>query len=312
MTDPAGTTYAYSYSATGHLLETVLTNYTGSPTNPVSARRVVLDSRAYDPAGRLATDTDAMGRTTHTYYNDDNTAAELDLDGFHNPDGTTRNLVLQTNTYDPAGHLTQRVTGGGQTTVANTYDAASRPVSTTLDPGGLNRTSTNTSFDAAGDVLSVIRTGGTASAQTDYNYDAAGDVIRTTVTSQPADSVTTTTYDQQGLPVASISPNGNATGVADKSPFTSTQSYDALGRPTVRTGPLLSAESYDTTVRKTALLSMRPIVSTGYDTFGERTSTQDPQGHITTATYDQVGHQVAKSRRRRQVAPSPGRQVVQR
>ncbi|MBJ6634195.1 hypothetical protein H4N47_20950 [Streptomyces sp. I5] len=45
--------------------------FTGDPTPPFAARDVVLDSYAYDPAGRLAEHTDAMARTTrYTYYDD--------------------------------------------------------------------------------------------------------------------------------------------------------------------------------------------------------------------------------------------------
>ncbi|WP_441246619.1 LamG-like jellyroll fold domain-containing protein [Kitasatospora sp. McL0602] len=284
-TDAAGTTYGYSYSATGHLLETVITNFTGSPTNPIPARTQVIDSRAYDPAGRLATDTDAMGRTTHTYYNDDNTVAETDLDGFHNPDGTTRNVVLQQNTYDRAGQLTQRVTGGGKTTVTNTYDAARRATSTTVDPAGLNRTSRNTQFDAAGNILTATLTNGTDTRETDTTYDAVGHPLSQTVKNPPQDSVSTTAYDQRGLPISTVSPDGNVSG-AIAANYTTTFTHDATGRLTVVTSPPVSTTAFDTTAGQPVTLAQsRAISRTGYGIHDAATSTQDPDGNVTTFTH---------------------------
>ncbi|SEM75185.1 YD repeat-containing protein, partial [Streptacidiphilus jiangxiensis] len=180
-TDPSGTSYSYSYSPMGQLQQTAITNFTGNPNSPVSAHLQIVDSRAYDPAGRLATDTDGMGRTTHTYYYDDNLVSEVDLDSFHdfNPQtkaltGTTRNIVEQTNTYDAAGNLTQSTTGGGKTTVTNTYDTDGRVTSGTLDPAGLNRTTSYT-YDNDNHLLSTVITGGGQTRETDNTYDSLGD-----------------------------------------------------------------------------------------------------------------------------------------
>ncbi|MFJ9612047.1 LamG-like jellyroll fold domain-containing protein [Kitasatospora sp. NPDC101176] len=293
QTDAAGTTYSYSHSPMGQLQQTAVTNYTGSSATPTTPRRQVVDSRSYDPAGRPATATDAMGRTTHTYYNDDNTVAEVDLDGYHNTDGTLRNVVLQQNTYDDAGHLTQQVTGGGKTTTATAYDAAGRVTRTSVDPGGLNRTTTYT-YDVANRPTSVASTGGAdaSSAQTDYAYDVTGNVLKQTARNQPADSVVAYGYNSRGLRTSTTSPNGNAAG-ADSSAYTSSVGYDEAGRPTVTTGPLFSAESYDPTSHGSKPQQIRPISRTGYDTYGQVTSQVDPLGNTVTNTYDLDGHQVA-------------------
>ncbi|MET8624590.1 LamG-like jellyroll fold domain-containing protein [Kitasatospora sp. NPDC004669] len=294
-TDAAGTTYSYSHSPMGQLQQTAVTNYTGSSATPTAPRWQVIDSRGYDPAGRPATDTDAMGRTTHTYYNDDNTVAEIDLDGYHNTDGTLRNVVLQQNTYDDAGHLTQQVTGGGKTTTATAYDAAGRVASTSVDPGGLNRTTAYT-YDVANRPTTVVSTGSadanSASTETDYAYDVTGNVLKQTARNQPADSVMTYGYNSRGLRTSTISPNGNAAG-ADPVPYTSTTVYDEAGRPTLTTGPLFSAETYDPTSRSSKPQQIRPISRTGYDTYGQVTSQVDALGNTVTNTYDLDGHQVA-------------------
>ncbi|MFF9647208.1 LamG-like jellyroll fold domain-containing protein [Kitasatospora aureofaciens] len=292
-TDAAGTTYSYSHSPMGQLQQTAVTNYTGSSATPTAPRWQVVDSRGYDPAGRPATDTDAMGRTTHTYYNDDNTVAEIDLDGYHNTDGTLRNVVLQQNTYDDAGHLTQQVTGGGKTTTATAYDAAGRVTSTSTDPGGLNRTTVYT-YDVANRPTSVISTGGAdaSSAQTDYVYDVTGNVLKQTARNQPTDSVVAYGYNSRGLRTSTISPNGNAAG-ADPTAYTSSTGYDEAGRPTVTTGPLFSAEAYDPATRGSQPQQIRPINRTGYDTFGQVTSAVDALGNTVTNTYDLDGNRVA-------------------
>ncbi|MGW2255695.1 LamG-like jellyroll fold domain-containing protein [Kitasatospora sp. NPDC001660] len=290
-TDAAGTTYSYSHSPMGQLQQTAITNYTGSTATATTPRWQVIGSRAYDPAGRPATDTDAMGRTTHTYYYDDNTVAEVDLDGYHNTDGTLRNVVLQQNTYDNAGRLAQQVTGGGKTTTVTAYDAAGRVSKSTVDPGGLNRSTTYT-YDVGNRPLSVVTGGGTDSAEVDYAYDATGNLLKQTARNQPADSVVTYAYNTRGLRTSTISPNGNAAG-ADLTAYTSTTAYDEAGRPTITTGPLTSAETYDPTTRGTTPQQVRPITRTGYDTFGEQTAAIDALGNTVTSTYDLDGNRVA-------------------
>ncbi|MFE4974310.1 LamG-like jellyroll fold domain-containing protein [Kitasatospora sp. NPDC056651] len=291
-TDAAGSTYSYSHSPMGQLQQTAITNYTGSSATPTAPRWQVISSLGYDPAGRLATDTDAMGRTTHTYYNNDNTVAEIDLDSYHNADGSMRNVVLQQNTYDNAGHLTQQVTGGGKTTAVTAYDAAGRVSRTTVDPGGLNRTTAYT-YDVADRPTSVVSTGGadSSSAQTDYAYDVTGNLLKQTARNQPTDSVVAFGYNSRGLRTTTVSPNGNAAG-ADPAPYTSSTSYDEAGRPTVTTGPLVNAESYDPASRDSKPQQVRPIGRTGYDAFGQLTSQVDALGNTATFTYDLDGNRV--------------------
>ncbi|MCX4745893.1 DUF6531 domain-containing protein [Kitasatospora sp. NBC_01287] len=300
-TDPAGTNYQYSHSPQGWLQQTAIANYTGNPDNPLAAHWQVIDSRAYDPAGRLATDTDAMGRTTHTYYNDDNTVAEVDLDAFHNfnPttaqfDGTTRNVVLQTNTYDAAGQLTRRITGGGSTTVANTYDQAGRATSTTVDPGGLNRITTST-YDATNSVLSSKLTDGTTTRETDNTYDTAGDLLTATVKNTPQNSTTTHTYDQRGLPLTTTSPNGNTTG-ATPANYTTSYFHDPAGQLAITDAPPTPTTVFNTTTGQPVTLPAAAAETrTGYNTFGEPAAVKDPDGNITTTThtFDSTGEHLA-------------------
>ncbi|MFE2914382.1 LamG-like jellyroll fold domain-containing protein [Kitasatospora indigofera] len=140
-TNPAGAVLAYGYDSNGQLLTQSLLNYTGDPTNPSPATTLVESSRAYDPAGRLASITDAMGNTTAYTYTDDGLTATItrtDAAGTHS-------YVEQANVYDAAANLVQRTTGNGATVTQFQVDAASRTTTTTLDPAGVNRV-TSVSF----------------------------------------------------------------------------------------------------------------------------------------------------------------------
>lgn len=300
QTDPSGVQYAYIYSPMGQLQQTAIRNYTGDPNHPVSSRWQVLDSRAYDPAGRLATDTDAMGRTTHTYYYDDNTVAEIDLDGYHNADGTLRNVVERTDVYDAAGNVTEETTGGGRTTTTSTYDVNGHLASSTLDPSGLNRT-TNYTYDANGNVTAQLQSGGGLSQEIDSTYNSLDDTTSTTVRDGSGNHTATVQYDQRGLPISSVSADGNAPGATAAS-YTSYYTYDAAGQLTTSIAPPVTTEVYNPTTNTPTVQQVAPITTTGYDTYGDVTSVKDPQSaltaagsqdRITTTTFDKDGEPVA-------------------
>lgn len=76
-TDPAGNVSATSYNADGQLLTVTLENFTGDPASPSPPVSLVESSRAYDPAGRLASITDSMGRVTSYQYTDNGLLASI-------------------------------------------------------------------------------------------------------------------------------------------------------------------------------------------------------------------------------------------
>src|SRR5690606_39542015 len=65
------------FDAKGQLLTTKVKNFTGDPNAPSDPTDLVVESRAYDPAGRLATVTDAMGWQTLYAYTDNGLAAKV-------------------------------------------------------------------------------------------------------------------------------------------------------------------------------------------------------------------------------------------
>ncbi|MGW2519327.1 LamG-like jellyroll fold domain-containing protein [Streptomyces sp. NPDC001617] len=203
QTDPAGTTYRYAYSPTGQLLTTTLLGWTGDPTAPSDPTDLVMESRAYDPAGRLASVTDSMGRTTSYSYFDDNL-----LQSQTDASGTSSAVTTKAYDYDAAGNMTWECDVWSGTACVKqtqyTVDAADRITKTAVDPSGVNRITVNT-FDPDDNVLSRVLTGGGQTRQIGYSYDAAGN--------RTAQSVRTDTTGPTGYwPLAE-----GAVGAADSS-----------------------------------------------------------------------------------------------
>jgi RHS repeat-associated protein len=174
----AGDTTAYTYDGDGRLTYTTLKNYTGSPSGSQSAADLVQEARTYDPAGRLASVTDAMGYATLYQYTDNGLTAKVTRCSAMTVTGgvptcTGSSYVEQSTTYDGAGNQVKQVTNNGTTETDYVYDAAGRETSTTLDPNGLKRT-TSKSYTADDFVASQTTSGANGSATTDYSYTPAG------------------------------------------------------------------------------------------------------------------------------------------
>jgi YD repeat-containing protein len=137
-TEPDGGVTTSTYDAESNLLTSTVVGYTGDPNAPSPAANVVMSSKAYDPAGRLASVTDAMGWvTSYTYTDNGLTASVVRRDP---TSGAT--FTSEQNTYDAAGNVVSQVTNNGATTVTYNVDAADRTLSSTLDPASLRRTTT--------------------------------------------------------------------------------------------------------------------------------------------------------------------------
>jgi large repetitive protein len=168
--DAAGNETDYVYDPNGHLLTTTLKAWTGDPVNPSPAADLITESRAYDPAGRLASVTDAMGWVTSYTYTDDGLTATITRSDPAHP-GTS--FVQESDTYDAAGNLTTKVSNNGATTTTSVIDHANRTTSTTLDPAGVNRT-TSYAYSPDDAVLSTRVSAASGSSTMDATYDLAG------------------------------------------------------------------------------------------------------------------------------------------
>ncbi len=177
ITNPAGVETDAAYDADRHLLTTTLKGYTGDPVNPSPAADLVIDSRAYDPAGRLASTTDSMGWVSAYTYTDDGLTATITLADPAHP-GTS--FVTESNSYDAAGNLIGKVTNNGATSTTRTLDATGRTTSATVDPAGVNRTTSYTY--SPDDAPLVTQTSGAGGASTtEATYDPMGRMTSRTV-----------------------------------------------------------------------------------------------------------------------------------
>ncbi|MFI7700342.1 RHS repeat-associated core domain-containing protein [Nonomuraea sp. NPDC049480] len=289
-TDSRGTVIEQGYSKRGELISSRLMGWTGSPVSPQPATDVVLETRGYDPAGRLVSVVDAMGRkTTNDYWMDNRLKRKLADDAKLNSSTTPRDVVVKAEEYDPAGNLIEQTTGGGITTVVFDYDAASRLTSQILDPGGLpgreplaRRAAFG--YDANGNVTkSTLTAAGTSRTEaTSYTYNKLNQQTKQTIENGAQDVVSTTDYDDRGLVVATTDPRGNADG-ASAADYTATLRYDILGR-------LVETAAPQVPVDKNGNSSLaRPVTKVGYDTVGNQTHQTDAEGRTFVSTFDKAG-----------------------
>ncbi|MEV0623216.1 DUF6531 domain-containing protein, partial [Nonomuraea sp. NPDC050404] len=285
MVNELGNRVEYGYTARGELATTTLKGWTGSPVSPQPAKDVLLESRSYDPAGRLAARADAMGRkTSYTYYADNLPAQVIADDVKVNGAATPRDVVLESNTYDPAGNVVRVDGGGGVERVDYEVDAAGRATSETFDPAGLARRNAYV-YDANDNVTKVTRTAAkTGRAESiEYVYNDDDVPTRRTVENGDQDLTTSWKVDERGLAVAQTDPRGNVPG-ADAEDFTAHARYDLAGRLVEVKAPEVKTEVYGAEPKVE-----RPSARFGYDNAGNRTHEADEAGDVTTSAYDRLG-----------------------
>ncbi|MCP2327020.1 RHS repeat-associated protein [Hamadaea flava] len=195
QTQPSGLKLEYAYDDARRLIETTAVGAGVDPTSS-QATRLVIESRAYDPAGQLASKVDANGReTTYTYFDDGLLATENRVT--RDPQGNiTSTVVLRENEYDHGTNLI-RVTEAGGIVRDIDYDDAGNVVQETLDHAGIAR-STVLRYNGASKVITERQTSGATfvtgrTAETPYlsnnngsQLDGAG--------SRYADGAATMTY----------------------------------------------------------------------------------------------------------------------
>ncbi|MEV5568264.1 laminin G, partial [Streptomyces sp. NPDC052196] len=258
MVDANGNHFDYTYTARNLTAEVRLRDWEDDGGDN---DYTVVQSFAYDMGGRVARNTDPMGRSVvYEYYGDD-LVKSITLKDFHNPDGTKRDVLVESNTYDGAGHVLTEKARNGALLTQYTYDAVGRTQSEVVDPNGAARRTTYT-YDLAGNVLGTASSGmpsnvpwpvSTAAEKVSFAYDDDGNLQNETVENGSDPRTTSYVYDQRGLAKSKTDPMGNTTEFA----------YDALGRPISTTAPAVRTES-----NGSAPTTSRPVTYTGYDTFG--------------------------------------------
>ena len=271
----------YTYNARGEQTTATLKNYTGDPTNPSAAADLVLQSRAYDPAGRLASVTTDMGRTTKYTYWDDDLLATQSLT--YRLSSGSRSIVLDSRSYDAAGHLIKQLTGNGKTEVRTVVDAAGRTSSSTVDPAGLNRTTTY-SYDADDNTTAVVLSDASTTRTSTFAYDSGEQLSQQSRKNDATTNlITSFGHDERELLTTVTTPLGNASAAAS-SANTTTFTYDALGQRTSTASPAVLVESNGQTA-----VSQNLTALIGYDTFGGAAEGKDPNGNVTSSAFDGDG-----------------------
>jgi RHS repeat-associated protein len=302
VTAPDGTVTLSAYDSEGRLQTTTVANYTGDASHPGTSN-LITHSYAYDFAGRMSSDTNAMGWSDlYTYFDNGNLATHIRTNVVpaatapfwpYNPGtckltatgatDTANCFIVESDTYDGAGNLATQVSNNGATTTTYTYDTLNRQVTQTLDPNGLART-TATTYNAANYVTNMTLTGGGVTQSIDYSVDPMGNRIGQTV-HDTALKTTTWTRDKRGLIMSMIDPLGNAT-----TPVTPGHETDYLndeaGHQIAVIAPSVATE---TGVEGSSPLTLTPTTRTGYNTFGEAVSAQDANGNRTITDYDGDG-----------------------
>lgn len=124
-------------------------------------------------------------------------------------------------------------------------------------------------FDGQADTVQVYPR--VLSPQEVAQYQGTGDITTNALT-------TTWTRDQRGLPTSVTDPDGAVTGY----------SFDEAGQLAVTTAPPVTAQEYGGSA-----VTVRPVTTTGYDTFGDVAETQDADGNVASYGYDADGRQVS-------------------
>ncbi|RVX42809.1 intein/RHS repeat-associated protein [Nonomuraea polychroma] len=289
-TDARGTVIEQAYSKRGELTTSTLKGWTGSPVNPQPATDVVLETRGYDPGGRLTSMVDVMGRkSTNVYWMDNRLKQQIADDAKLNGSTTPRDVVVKAEEYDPAGNLIEQMTGNGTTITIFEYDEASRLMAQVLDPrsasnpNGLERV-TELGYDANGNVTKTTRTaaGSSRTESATYAYNKLNQPTRQTIENGAQDIVSTTDYNDRGLPVASTDPRGNADG-ANAADYTTTVRYDILDRLVEIKAPQVQVDKNGTAA------PARPATLVGYDVVGNTTHQRDAEGRTFVSTFDKAG-----------------------
>ncbi|GIJ67955.1 ricin-type beta-trefoil lectin domain protein [Virgisporangium ochraceum] len=282
LTRPNGLVLEYTYDR-HRIVETAAVGSGVDPASP-SATRLVLESRAYDPGGRLASTVDATGRqTTYEYWGDNRLADVWRTDQFvgpGNPDGspgcpTCNRLRIGHLAYDAAGNIVEST--DARQTQRFTYDPFGNVATQTteIDPAATASRTWTLMYNADSTVSRTTLSNSSASERVDYEYDTVGRLSAAKVDTGTANFlVTRFARDPRGLVTRETDPAGAVTDYA----------YDVTGNPSSITGAPRTIWTAGTRTD-----NVQPVTVYGYNTFGEVTDMVDPSAAHTRTTYDQMG-----------------------
>jgi RHS repeat-associated protein len=294
QTDALGRTRKWSYSATVEGSKTTITEPNGAVTvesftaagQPASVTHAAGTPLAttttdeYNAAGDLISQTDPLGNTT-TYEYD----AAGDRTSETDPLGNTTKW-----TYNSAHEVTSTTTPNGETTTTE-LDSHGNPISTSQPAPGGGSSVTTYKYDVQGDLESETDPMGRTSR---FEYDRFGDRVAET---NPEGDKRTFVFDEDSNVIATVSPRGNATG-AQPSKFTTKMERDPQERVTKTTNPLgkTSTKTYDAAgLVEKATDPDGHITSYTYNDDNELISTKEPTGAVSETGYNSSGEVISQT-----------------
>jgi RHS repeat-associated protein len=271
ITVQAGNVTAKTFDGLGHVLSLTVYPY-GNPASPTESKQWT-----YDGDGNVQTQTDVYGNiTTDTHDGAGHLVSETVTNSAH------PSVVISQKSYgyDQAGNQTSE-TDGTQTVTSSTYDDAGRLASRTVsnDGGPVLRTLTYTYYpNNLVNTLTEKDVSGATISVTTYQYDAAGRVTYTLVTDGSGTKVSETidVYDWLGNKwTERHTTNASAYSETD-------DTYNAADQ--LLTHTVGQGSGYGTLTPATTNYT--------YDQDGRLASIKDPDGNITSYTYDAAGNKV--------------------
>ena len=300
-TDSAGRATHFAYDANnqpttvtgpdGVLLMSSTYDANGNPTM-VTSQGGATQTYSYDSAGRLATTTDAAGRSTSLGYDANGHVASI-TDPAGNVNHVTTDVsgrtVAATNAlggttsmaYDANGDLLS-VTSDGARVQHLTYDAFGN-VLTSVDALGLT---TTYAYDASERLATAT---GPDGATTSYSYDADGRMTRVTY---PDGDFVSYVYDAFGRASQLANNHSTVANTYDAGNNLVNQTTTGIpGQPSVTIG-----YAYDASGARTSMTGADGTTHYGYDANGRLSSITDPAGRSFGLTYNAGGELLGLTR----------------
>lgn len=200
-----------------------------------------------------------------------------------------RNGNQTTVTYDASNRISQVIDAGGRTLTFNYPGPTATQVSSIQDSVGVVA---SYSYDASARLTQVTYADASA---VNYAYDANG--LLTSMTDTDGKVLEAHTYDSQRRGLTSVRGNGADLVTVSYPSAGTTQISDSKGNASTYGYSSISVRNFPTSISGTTCSSCGakgPATYT-YDNQGNRTSSTDALGHVTTCTYDGNGNVLTTS-----------------
>ena len=279
--DPLGNATGFTYDGIGQLLSR--STYAGAATADTPLRT---ESFTYEPGGKPATATNALGGVTKNFYTYVGQPRRIET-----PDG-----AITEWRYLPDGRLYREILRNG-TYWETTYDDLARTVTRTLKKPDLTvLASESRTFDRRGNVISTTDAEGYTRTTTYDDLDRPKTVTGPVAGPGSAQQTVTTTYDAAGKTVSTVNALGEVT-IATSDALGRPVSVDiksALGTVIRHTGYTYSADHQAVTV--TTGTGASALIRTSYtDPSGRPLLETDGAGGHTRQTYDFAGNRLSST-----------------